>query len=134
MKNRRTSILLWQLLILVAVLVTWEWGTQVAWLAKHVKILDPFFISTPSRIVQRFFELTSPQLEVTLWNRMLTTVLHTLGGFAVGVSTGFLAGLYLGRNPYAATVFEPYIIGINTLPRIALVPLVTLMFGFGSIS
>jgi NitT/TauT family transport system permease protein len=61
-------------------------------------------------------------------------VLHTLGGFAAGVSTGFLAGLYLGRNPYAASVFDPYIVGINTLPRIALVPLITLMFGFGSVS
>jgi len=65
---------------------------------------------------------------------VVTTVLHTLGGFAVGVSTGFLAGLWLGRNPYAAAVFEPYIVGLNTLPRIALVPLVTLMFGFGTVS
>jgi len=134
MTRRRGAILLWQALILLALLAVWEWGTQVAWLAKHVKILDPFFISTPSRIAQRFVELSRPGLPVTLWERVLTTVLHTLGGFAVGVSSGFLAGLYLGRNHYLADVCDHFIVGLNTLPRIALVPLVTLMFGFGTAS
>ncbi len=134
MKGRRSSVLAWQLTILIALLALWQWGTQIAWLAKHVKILDPFFISTPGRIVERFFELSRPGQGVTLWDRVLTTVLHTLGGFFVGVSSGFLAGLYLGRNPYLAAIFDPYIVGFNTLPRIALVPLVTLMFGFGTVS
>ncbi len=134
MKVRRLRILAWQVAILIALLAVWQWGTQIAWLSKHVKILDPFFISTPGRIVQRFFELSRPGLEVSLWDRVLTTVLHTLGGFAVGVSSGFVAGLYLGRNPYLAAVCDPYIVGLNTLPRIALVPLVTLMFGFGTVS
>jgi NitT/TauT family transport system permease protein len=132
--SRRASVLFWRLAILAAVLLVWEYGTQVAWLSKHVKILDPFFISTPSRIAQRFLELSRPELPVTLWQRTLTTVLHTLGGFAVGVSSGFLAGLYLGRNAYLAAICEPFIIAVNTLPRIALVPLVTLMFGFGTAS
>jgi len=55
----------------------------------------------------------------------------TFIGFFVGVSTGFVAGLVLGRNDRLARIFEPYIIAFNSLPRIALVPLVTMIFGFG---
>jgi len=87
MRSRR-GILVIQLVILAALLALWEWGTQVAWLAKHVKILDPFFISTPSRIVHRFFELSAGGAGTTLWDRILTTVLHTLGGFAAGGAAG----------------------------------------------
>ena len=39
----------------------------------------------------------------------------------LGVSTGFLAGLGLGRNDRLARIFEPYIVASNSLPRIALV-------------
>ena len=38
---------------------------------------------------------------------------------------------FLGRNDRLARVLEPYIVAFNSLPRIALVPLVTMIFGFG---
>ena len=81
-----------------------EDGTPVEWLSRTIKILDPFYISTPSRIFERFFELSNPALEITLGERIYSTVTHTLGGFVVGVSTGFLAGLYLGRDRYLAAI------------------------------
>jgi NitT/TauT family transport system permease protein len=133
-RARRWQILAWQVAIFVALFAVWQWGTQVAWLAKHIKILDPFFISTPERILRRFVELSQPNLPQPLQARILTTVINTLLGFAVGVSTGFVAGLYLGRDPFLAAILEPYIVAFNTLPRIALVPLVTLLFGFGVVS
>jgi NitT/TauT family transport system permease protein len=49
----------------------------------------------------------------------------------VGVSTGFAAGLVLGRRDRLARILEPYIVAFNSLPRIALVPLITMIFGFG---
>ena len=41
MRSRRWSILAWQVAIFIALFAVWQWGTQIAWLAKHVKILDP---------------------------------------------------------------------------------------------
>jgi len=134
MNARRWSILAWQTAIVLAIFALWQWGTQVAWLAKHIKILDPFFISTPERILDRFVELSQPTMAQPLPARIATTVVNTLLGFLVGVSTGFVAGLYLGRDPYLAAILEPFIVAFNTLPRIALVPLVTLLFGFGVLS
>jgi NitT/TauT family transport system permease protein len=56
-------------------------------------------------------------------------VQSTRWGFLVGVSTGFVTGLVLGRNDRLASIFEPYTIAFNSLPRIALVPLITMIFG-----
>lgn len=132
MKHHRWSILFWQLTILATILLIWEYATQVPWIARHIIILDPFFVSTPSRIYERFFELSDPaMMEVTLFERVFTTMYTTILGFIVGVSTGFLAGLFLGWNRYFAAVLEPFIIALNSMPRIALVPLVVIMFGFG---
>jgi NitT/TauT family transport system permease protein len=131
MSSRRWTVFAWQAAIAAAIFALWQWGTQVAWLAQHIKILDPFFISTPERILKRMVELSAPNLPQPLPARTASTVIDTLLGFLVGVSTGFGAGLYLGRDPYLAEILEPYIVAFNTLPRIALVPLVTLMFGFG---
>ena len=61
----------------------------------------------------------------------LSTVQSTLWGFMVGITSGFVAGLLLGRNDRIARVFDPFIVAFNSLPRIALVPLITMVFGFG---
>src|SRR4029077_16166461 len=39
-----------------------------------------------------------------------------------------------GRNDRLARIFEPYIVAFNSLPRIALVPLITMIFGFGPVA
>jgi NitT/TauT family transport system permease protein len=56
-------------------------------------------------------------------------VKSTRWGLLVGVSTGFVTGLVLGRNDRLVSIFEPHIIAFNSLPRIALVPLITMIFG-----
>jgi len=82
-------------------------------------------------IAERFLHLASGNVRLSIWQMALSTVQSTVWGFLVGISTGFVAGLVLGRNDRLARVFEPYIIAFNSLPRIALVPLITMIFGFG---
>jgi NitT/TauT family transport system permease protein len=132
--SERARINLWRAGILVALLALWEGLTHPA-VAKSVSravyFVDPFFISRPSAIWARFWHLNSSAVRVPLWQLLLSTLESTALGFAAGVSTGFVAGLVLGRNDTLARILGPYIVAVNSLPRIALVPLVTMIFGFG---
>src|SRR5215472_8675614 len=129
----RVTVLAWRLAILVVFLGLWQYLTGIKAISRMPGLywIDPFFISRPSAIARRFVYLTSGEVRLSLWQMALSTVQSTVWGFAVGVSTGFAAGLVLGRHDRLARVFEPYIVAFNSLPRIALVPLVTMIFGFG---
>ena len=129
----RARIVFWRLVILVLLLGSWEGLTRIKAVSKTPGLywLDPFFVSRPSAIVERFVYLASDKVRLSIWQMALSTVQSTLWGFVVGVSTGFVVGLVLGRNARLARICEPYIVAFNSLPRIALVPLITMIFGFG---
>ena len=129
----RGAIIAWRLVILVALLGSWEWLTGIKEVSRTPGLywIDPFFVSRPSEILRRFVFLAGGEVRLTIWQMALSTIQSTLWGFVVGVTSGFAAGLLLGRNDRLARIFEPYIIAFNSLPRIALVPLITMIFGFG---
>ncbi len=149
MRTRQWSILVWQIVILVSVLAIWEWGHDVckALLPRQFVpgILDPYFISKPSAIWTSFLKLGcfsdsagfaacfngNPN---NLWLATLVTLKNTWWGFLGGAVSGVLTGLILGRSDYLSKIFEPYIVAMNSIPRIALVPLIILMFGLGDMS
>jgi NitT/TauT family transport system permease protein len=150
------TVNLWRIAILIFLLAVWQWGwdykERLDWLVPN--LLDPYFVSQPSRIWERFLRLgcftdrsgnwllgqdgafmaclTGNQRN--LWLQTAATLRNTFWGFVVGVSSGVLAGLVLGRSARLARIFEPYIVALNSLPRIALVPLIILMFGLGDFS
>jgi NitT/TauT family transport system permease protein len=129
----RAQVWVWRLVILIALLGAWEWLTGIKAISRTPGLywIDPFFVSRPSLIAKRFAHLASDQVRLSIWSMALSTVQSTPWGFLVGVSTGFAAGLILGRNDGLASILDPYIIAFNSLPRIALVPLITMIFGFG---
>ncbi len=149
MHSRRASILFWQIAILLISLAIWQWGYDVCrallprpWVPK---ILDPYFISKPSAIWTSFLKLGCfsdsagfaacfAENQNNLWLATAVTIKNMLWGFAWGTSLGVLAGLILGRSEYLSKIFEPYIVAMNSIPRIALVPLIILMFGLGDLS
>jgi NitT/TauT family transport system permease protein len=147
--SRRLSILLWQIVILATVLTIWEWGFDFAkaTLPKALvpSILDPYFISKPTAIWNSFLKLgcfadragfvacfnENPN---NLWLATVVTLKNMWWGFLWGAGLGILTGLVLGRSHYLTKIFEPFIVAMNSIPRIALVPLIILMFGLGDMS
>jgi ABC-type nitrate/sulfonate/bicarbonate transport system permease component len=59
---------------------------------------------------------------------------NTFFGFVTGVSSGFVAGLILGRSDRLSAIFQPFITAVNSIPRIALAPIIVLAFGIGDTS
>src|SRR4029077_19178807 len=100
MKKGGWSVWAWRIGILVAFLGAWEYLTGIKAISKTPGLywIDPFFISRPSVIAQRLLSLTSDKERRTIWQMALATIQSTLWGFLVGISTGFVAGLVLGRS------------------------------------
>lgn len=123
-------ILASQIAILATVLGLWEGLTRVPWFVQNT-FMDPFFISRPSMVAQRLYDWTVGAQAGFIWPHLASTLLATMIGLVVSVVTGFIVGLLLSQNPRVARVLNPFITGANSLPRIAFVPLITMIFGLG---
>ncbi|MGE7471851.1 ABC transporter permease [Bosea sp. NPDC003192] len=149
MKHSSAKVVAWQVAILVVVLSIWEWGWSlraVAALKPLVPgILDPYFISKPSMIWTSFLKLSCfgdaagfgacfARNDNNLWLALLVTLKNMWWGFVFGTVSGVACGLILGRSDYLSRIFQPYVVAMNSIPRIALVPLIILMFGLGDMS
>jgi NitT/TauT family transport system permease protein len=69
-----------------------------------------------------------------LWHNLLPTLEETAGGLFLGLMVGICGGVLMARSRFAATVLDPYVIGINGLPRVALGPFFVVWFGIGILS
>jgi NitT/TauT family transport system permease protein len=153
---RTASTLAWQAAICAVVLAIWQWGydlhTRVPWLVPD--LLDPYFVSKPSEIFDNFqilscikskmgvfngwlngdFAKCLARNENNLWMATGITLKNTFFGFVTGVASGFVAGLILGRSDRLSAIFQPFITAVNSIPRIALAPIIVLAFGIGDTS
>jgi NitT/TauT family transport system permease protein len=155
-RSRPASVWMWQTLICVVVLSIWQWGydlhASLPWLVPDM--LDPYFISKPSAIFQNFLVLSCLKSKLGAWNGWFNgefakcmartdnnlwvatsvTLKNTFFGFITGVTSGFAAGLILGRSDRLSAIFQPFITAVNSIPRIALAPIIVLAFGIGDTS
>jgi len=129
-RQEALGVLAWQCAIFAGFLALWEGLTRVPWFVSNT-FMDPFFISRPSLVAQRIYEWTLGSKAGFIWPHLASTVLATAIGLVVSVVTGFIAGLGLSQSPRLARILAPFITGANSLPRIAFVPLITMIFGLG---
>lgn len=83
---------------------------------------------------------TPSQIIVTLvhnWDGILPhayqTLYTTLVGFALGVITGLILGVMIGSSRLAFDTVYPLLVGISSIPKVALVPIFVLWFGAGTV-
>ena len=90
--------------------------------------LEPFLISSPSRIVNSMIQgFQSGDLMHNAW-----VTFQEIGiGFPVGAISGIALGFWFGRSKNLAEIFEPIIIALNGIPRTALAPLFIVWLGIG---
>ena len=123
-KEKKNAVIVWaaRFGVLALILGVWE-------LIAQLELVDPFIISSPSRIAAMIGELWS---NGSLFYHIGTTLWETLVGFAVAVVLGSLIALALWWSERARKILEPYIVVLNSLPKIALGPVIIIWFGTGS--
>lgn len=120
-KRQKRLVTLVQILILVIFLGVWE-------LLADAKIIDSFITSQPSRILETFMNLGSNDL----LKHIGVTVYETIVGFLLGTILGIIIAIILWWSDFLAKVLDPYLVVLNSLPKVALGPVIIIWVGAGT--
>lgn len=110
-----------QFFILIMAFGLWE-------IFASLKIVDPFITSQPSRIINTVLTLYR---EGVLFKHIIITCIETIIGFILGTVIGTMAAIILWWSEFISKVSEPYLVILNSLPKIALGPIFIVWIGAG---
>jgi NitT/TauT family transport system permease protein len=110
-----------QVAILIGAIALWEAAADYGW-------IDGFFWSKPTDIYATLIKFFT---EGDAWTDIGFTFRSTIFGFLIGTSVGSLLGLSFWWSRNYAAIVQPFIICFESLPKLALAPLVILVFGLG---
>lgn len=120
-KKKKIIVHLSRALLLIFILGVWE-------LFADLKIVNPFITSSPSRVCTTIANLYT---DGTLFYHIGITLMETLVGFVLAVVIGYSVAVVLWASETVRKVLEPYIVVLNSLPKIALGPLIIIWIGTG---
>ncbi|MDF2653899.1 MAG: transporter permease [Bacillota bacterium] len=120
-KRTQRLIFAWQIGILLQFLFFWE-------LFARMGIIDSFILSQPSRIASTFVSMAKYDLLLHVG----VTVYETLVGFVLGVIIGTALAVVLWWSSFISKISEPYLVVLNSLPKIALGPVIIIIVGAGT--
>jgi NitT/TauT family transport system permease protein len=103
------GVIVWELIILVT-------GAQ------------SYILPTPLSVWKTLVDLMETG---TLWSQLWATLEGTLLGFVVGCFAGVVLGIAAGEFKIVRQIIYPYLVAIQSLPKVALVPVIATWFGFG---
>ena len=121
-RERRTDVTVRvvQFGILILFLVVWE-------LLARFEIIDSFITSSPSKMLATFKTLSS-----SVWKHIGVTLYEAVVSFAIATVGGTLIAVALWFSGVARRICEPYLVVLNSLPKIALGPIIIIWVGAGT--
>jgi NitT/TauT family transport system permease protein len=119
MNERVESAIPW--IFVFGLLAIWE----LACIALHVPV---FVLPRPSQVAVSLYNQFGPIIDNS-W----TTLLRTLLGFAIAVVLGVVLGLAIGSSRLVYRGLYPVLVGFNSIPKVAVVPVFVIWFGIGTI-
>ncbi|MBU1307173.1 MAG: ABC transporter permease [Alphaproteobacteria bacterium] len=90
--------------------------------------IAPTILPAPSRIAEAIVQYWSP-----IWKNSLQTLYTTVLGFLIAVVTALGLGLFIGWSKSIYAGLYPIMIGFNAIPKVALVPILVIWFGIGTV-
>ncbi len=119
--KNRILVLLTQICVLVGFLLLWE-------ILANKGVIDSFITSKPSRIIETFMNLSQNDLV----KHIGVTVYETIIGFLFGTFLGIFIAILLWWFDFLSKVSEPYLVVLNSLPKVALGPIIIIWVGAGT--
>ncbi|WP_424628449.1 ABC transporter permease [Bradyrhizobium sp. SYSU BS000235] len=91
-------------------------------------LLPAIVLPAPSAIMARGYDLFASG---EIWPHLVATTIEVLLGFALGVAAGFMFGVFVALLPSVEKYVYPYIVALQTVPKVAIAPLFLIWFGYG---
>lgn len=108
-----------QIFVILTFLYVWEYMSSK-------KIINPFIFSSPSRIFETIHTL---YVSGDLFLHITTTFYETMIAFVLGISMGFFIAVLLYEIPILAKIVDPFLTMLNSLPKVALGPIIIIWTG-----
>lgn len=121
-KIKKFTILTIQISLLVLFFGLWELFTRIG-------VIDGFIMSSPSRVIKTIGELYASG---TLFYHIGVTLYEAVLAFVIATGVGFVIAVLLWWSEYFRKISEPYLVVLNSLPKIALGPIIIIWFGAGT--
>ncbi|WP_246096294.1 ABC transporter permease [Paenibacillus sinopodophylli] len=124
-KHRVTAaVLTVQAILLVLFAGLWEVAGRTNW-------IDPLLFSYPSKMLMQLWKTMA---DGTIWPHVGVTVTETIVGFVLGTLLGTVIAAILWWFPFLSRVFDPYLVVLNSMPKVALGPIFIVGLGPGFLS
>lgn len=122
-KVRKRKLFIWVMraIVFVLIFVLWEIAGNLRW-------IDPFIYSQPSKMWKTFLTLHQDGL---LYHHIAVTVGETVLGFLLGTILGTIIAILLWWSDCLSKILDPYLIVLNSLPKVALGPVIIVWAGAG---
>lgn len=88
--------------------------------------IEPFLLPSPTAIFGAFLEYHT-SIMIHAWHTMVSTLI----GFGLGIVVGLLLGIFIGSSRLVYVGLYPVLIGFNSVPKVAMVPILVLWLGIG---
>jgi NitT/TauT family transport system permease protein len=90
--------------------------------------IKPFLFPAPSLVFKTGWDLFGPIME-----HATHTFITTMAGFVVAVLVGAFLGMAVGSSPLIYRALYPMLVGFNSVPKVAFVPVLVVWFGIGTV-
>lgn len=118
-KREKILIKVTQGLILLTIIALWQILTSIG-------VMNAFIYSSPLNVIQTVKSLfINGDLITHIW----TTLYEIIIAFILGISLGFIIAIIFYRYPFIAKVFDPFLTVLNSLPKVAIGPIIIIIAG-----
>nr|WP_128721565.1 ABC transporter permease [Mesobacillus subterraneus] len=119
LRSERKKVRVYQLLIFFTFFAGWELSSRQRW-------IDPLLFSSPSKVWNLLIEKT---LDGSLAVNLGVTLAETVLGFILGTLAGTMLAAVLWWSPLLSRILDPYLVILNSMPKVALGPILIVALG-----